>query len=134
MLVLATYVLSTTNDRAGLPGTLDQMAARDALPTTVLADSGYAGEDLVNSLAARKITPLIAISRDEPPRAYDFKPPPASSKWPKNHHRHLAASHDRNAANQTEQTPLQTPKTDHGTGVWHRQISPRLHSILLARN
>ena len=83
MLVLTTDVLSTTNDRAGLTAMLGQMAARNALPQTLLADAGYAGEDVVNSLAARKITPLIAISREQAPRPYDFKPPPEPSKRPK---------------------------------------------------
>ena len=57
MLVLATDVLSTTNDRAGLSEMLDQMAQRGAAPKTVLADAGYAGEQVVNGLRDRKITP-----------------------------------------------------------------------------
>lgn len=83
MLVLATDVLSTTNDRAGLTEMLDQMAARNTLPKTLLADAGYAGEEVVKSLAARKIAPLIAILREQTPRPYDFKPPPKSHKRPK---------------------------------------------------
>jgi hypothetical protein len=39
-------VLSTTNDRAGLKGLLDQMEAGSGLPGTLLADAGYAGEDI----------------------------------------------------------------------------------------
>jgi transposase len=83
MLVLASHVLSTTNDRAGLGEMLDQMAARNASPETLLADAGYAGQEVVTSLAARKITPLIAISREQAPRPYDFKPPPLPGKRPK---------------------------------------------------
>ncbi len=83
MLVLATDVLSTTNDRAGLTEMLDQMAARGPLPETLLADAGYAGEEVVNSLTTRKVTPLIAISREQAPRPYDFKPPPEPNKRPK---------------------------------------------------
>ena len=74
MLVLATDVLATTNDRAGLPAMLDQMADGPGLPATLLADAGYAGEDVMNDLTKRSITPLIAIARQKAPRAYDFKP------------------------------------------------------------
>ena len=83
MLVLATDVLSTTNDRAGLSEMLDQMAQRGAAPKTLLADAGYAGEHVVNDLRDRKITPLIAVSREQAPRPYDFKPPPVRDTRPK---------------------------------------------------
>ena len=83
MLVLTTDVLSTTNDRVGLPAMLGQMAAPDAVPATVLADAGYAGEDVVNAPCARQLTPLIAISREQRPRPYDFKPPPGRANGPK---------------------------------------------------
>jgi len=83
MLVLATDVLCTTNDRAGLPAMLAQMAARGSLPGTLLADAGYAGEAVVDALKSKGITPLIAISREQAPRPYDFKPPPEPRKRPK---------------------------------------------------
>ncbi len=82
MLVLATDVLATTNDRAGLPAMLDQMADGPGKPKTLLADAGYAGEDVVDDLTKRGITPLIAIARQQAPRAYDFKPPPDRTKPP----------------------------------------------------
>jgi hypothetical protein len=65
MLVLATDVLSTTNDRAGLDTLLDQMEAGSGLPETLLADAGYAGEDIIKALEKRNIDPLIAIARQE---------------------------------------------------------------------
>jgi len=83
MLVLATDVLSTTNDRAGLTAMLDQMAKHGTSPETLLADAGYTGEEVVKDLKERKITPLIAISREQAPRPYDFKPPPEPGKRPK---------------------------------------------------
>lgn len=83
MLVLASDVLSTTNDRPGLSALLDQMATRGGLPDILLADAGYAGEEVVNDLGALKITPLIAVSRQQAPRPYDFKPPPGPPKRPK---------------------------------------------------
>lgn len=83
MLVLATDVLSTTNDRAALSALLDQMAHGCGLPRTLLADAGYAGETVVGDLEALGIKPLIAITREQTPRPYDFKPPPEPGKRPK---------------------------------------------------
>ena len=82
MLVLATDVLSTTNDRAGLSALLDRMAAGPGLPGTLLADAGYAGEGVLRDLAGQGITALIAIAREQAPRTYDFKPPPKQPRPP----------------------------------------------------
>ena len=76
MLVLASDVLDTTNDRAGLAALLGQMAQGCDLPQTLLADAGYAGEDVIEMLEDRKIEPLIALSRQQQERPYDFRPPP----------------------------------------------------------
>lgn len=82
MLVLATDVLSTSNDRAGVATLLDRMAQGPGLPETLLADAGYAGEDVVKLLAKRGVDPLIAIARDGQERAYEFRPPPARDRPP----------------------------------------------------
>jgi len=47
-----------------------------------LADAGYAGEQIVETLEARGIEPLIAISRQQGERAYDFRPPKTPDKPP----------------------------------------------------
>ena len=83
MLVLATDVVTTTNDRAGLPAMLKEMEERNALPKTLLADAGYAGANVIEYLKQHNITPLIAVGSEEPPRAYDFKPPPDKPKKPR---------------------------------------------------
>lgn len=83
MLVLASDVLGTSNDRAGLEELLDRMAASPGLPKTLLADAGYAGEEVVEALQKHCIEPLIAIARQEAERPYDFRPPPPKTKPPR---------------------------------------------------
>ena len=46
------------------------------LPTTVLADTGYASAAAVAALEGLGIEPLVAIGRTQPHRPYDFRPPP----------------------------------------------------------
>jgi len=76
MPVLATDVLPTTDDRAGLDALLDRIEAGPGLPHTLLADAGYAGEAVVEKLRNRGIEPLIAVTRRQAERPCDFKPPP----------------------------------------------------------
>ena len=83
MLVLATDVLCTSNDRPSLPVMLDRMAIRGDIPKTLLADAGYAGQAVIEQITRRNITPLISVSREQAPRPYDFKPPPTRAKQPK---------------------------------------------------
>jgi len=83
MLVLAHDVLNTTNDRAGLETLLDAMENGPGLPDTLLADAGYAGEEVVKRLENRSIAPLIAIAREQAKRPYDFRPPPTKDTPPK---------------------------------------------------
>ncbi|WP_420429616.1 transposase [Kordiimonas sp.] len=83
MLVLASDVLDTTNDRAALEDLLERMADGPGSPGTLLADAGYAGEEVVAMLETRGVEALIAISREQHERPYDFRPPPAKAKPPK---------------------------------------------------
>ena len=53
------------------------MQHRSGLPKTVLADAGFASGEVVASLQARGLAPLVAIARTRPHRACDFPPPPA---------------------------------------------------------
>jgi len=82
MLVLAHDVLNTANDRAGLETLPDAMENGPGLPDTLLADAGYAGEEVVKRLENRSIAPLIAIAREQAKRPYDFRPPPARDTPP----------------------------------------------------
>ena len=81
-LVLATDVYSTPNDRHGLDDLVEQLCDRVGKPETLLADAGYAGEQIVAALEARGVEPLIAISRQQGERAYDFRPPKTPDKPP----------------------------------------------------
>ena len=81
-LVLATDVYSTTNDRHDLDGLVEQLCDRAGKPVTLLADAGYAGEQIVAALEARGIEPLIAVSRQQAERPYDFRPPKKPDKPP----------------------------------------------------
>jgi len=63
MPVLATDVLSTTDDRAGLDALLDRIEAGPGLPHTLLADAGYAGEAVMEKLQNRDIKPVVAVTR-----------------------------------------------------------------------
>ena len=82
-LVLATDVLSTPNDRANFEAMIDALCDDVGTPDTLLADAGYAGENIVSGLAARGIDPLIAIARGDGGRTYDFRPPPEDPKPPR---------------------------------------------------
>ena len=81
-LVLATDVYSTTNDRHDLDGLVEQLCDRVGKPETLLGDAGYAGEQIVETLEARGIEPLIAILRQQGERPYDFRPPKTPGKPP----------------------------------------------------
>lgn len=81
-LVLASDVLSTTNDREGFEDFIDRMSDTLGRPATLLADAGYAGEAVVEALEQRGIEPLISITRQAEPRPYDFRPPKIPDKPP----------------------------------------------------
>ena len=81
-LILATTVLSTTNDRQGLDALVGQLCDTVGKPSTLLGDAGYAGAKVVEALERRDIEPLIAIARQEAERPYDFRPPKKTTKPP----------------------------------------------------
>jgi transposase len=81
-LILDTNVVSTSNDRQEFDTLMDQLCDNVGTPTTLLADAGYAGEQIVAALDARGIEPLIAVSRQQAERPYDFRPPKKTTKPP----------------------------------------------------
>ena len=81
-LILATNVLSTTNDRHDLDALVDEVCDTVGKPHTLLGDAGYAGEKVVEALGSRGIEPLIAVARQEAERPYDFRPPKKTTKPP----------------------------------------------------
>ena len=83
MLVLATDVLSTPNDLAGIKALLDEMEKGERRPDMRVADAGYAGEIAVNRITERDIEPLISVQRALKQRPYDFRPSPGRDKPPR---------------------------------------------------
>jgi transposase len=77
-LVLATKLVATTADAPSFATVILGMQDTIGLPTTVLADTGYASADAVAALQANAIEPLVAIGRTQQHRPYDFRPPPAA--------------------------------------------------------
>ena len=74
-LILATNVLATSNDRAEFAVLVDRLCKTVGKPSSLLADAGYGGREIFRGLKARRIDPLIAITRQEAERPYDFRPP-----------------------------------------------------------
>jgi len=75
-LILATNLVATSADAPSFAATILAMEQTVGLPRTVLADAGFASGEAVAELEARKIEPLVAITRTQPHRPYDFRPPP----------------------------------------------------------
>jgi transposase len=75
-LILAAGVVATPADAPSFAATILGMEHGIGLPSTVLADTGFASGEAVAALEARKIEPLVAIGRTQPHRPYDFRPPP----------------------------------------------------------
>jgi transposase len=75
-LILATTIATTPSDQPTFAATILAMEQTIGLPSTGLADAGYASGAAVAELEARGIEPLVAIARTQPHRPYDFRPPP----------------------------------------------------------
>jgi transposase len=81
-LVLLADVSQNASDAPGFEATIETLCAELGQPTTVLGDSGFAQEAAVQNLEARGIEVLVAVSRPEGERRYDFRPPQPKSKPP----------------------------------------------------
>jgi transposase len=75
-LILAAGVVAMPADAPSFAPTILGMEQGIGLPSTVLADTGFASGEAVATLEARGIEPLVAIGRTQPRRPYDFRPPP----------------------------------------------------------
>jgi transposase len=81
-LILDTNVVSTSNDRCEFDTLVAHLCDKVGTPDTLLGDAGYAGEKIITALEARGIEPLIAISRQQAERVYDFRPAKTPAKPP----------------------------------------------------
>lgn len=79
-LIVATALGVTPTDQPTFAETILSMEATVGLPGTVLADAGYASGEAVAALRAKGVDPLVAVSRTQPQRPYDFRPPPDHAK------------------------------------------------------
>lgn len=75
-LILGVNVAITPTDQPTFAETILAMETSVGLPTTVLADAGFASGPAVKTLQARGIEPLVAVRTTQPHRPYDFRPPP----------------------------------------------------------
>ena len=81
-LVLTSHVSQNASDAPTFRETIDRLCHEVGQPTTILGDSGYANGDAVAHLQARGIDVLVAVSRPEGERRYDFRPPRPDAKPP----------------------------------------------------
>lgn len=81
-LVLGADVSRNASDAPTFQAIIEALCAEVGQPTTVLGDSGYAQEAAVTALQARDIEVLVAVSRPEGGRRYDFRPPGQNAKPP----------------------------------------------------
>jgi transposase len=79
-LILSTNIAVTPTDQPTFVDTIQAMQTGVGLPTTVLADAGFASGEAVAAIEAMQIEPLVAIARTQPQRPYDFRPPPTDAK------------------------------------------------------
>jgi transposase len=75
-LILATNMATTSSDQPTFAATILAMEHTIGLPHTVLADAGFASGAAVAKLEAKNVEPLVAITKTQPHRPYDFRPPP----------------------------------------------------------
>jgi transposase len=81
-LVLATNVSRSPADGPTFAATIDALCETLGPPATVLGDAGFASGEAVAAIEAREIEVLVAVSRPEAGRRYDFRPPPSADAKP----------------------------------------------------
>jgi transposase len=75
-LILATGGVATPAEAPSFAATILGMEQGIGLPSTVLADTGFASGEAVATLKAQGVEPLVAVGHTQPHRPYDFRPPP----------------------------------------------------------
>ena len=74
-LVLTANVAQTPSDAPTFEETINTLCETLGQPATILADAGFAKDEAVGALEARGIEVLVAVSRADQHRVYDFRPP-----------------------------------------------------------
>lgn len=81
-LVLCAEVSGNAADAPSFQPIIEALCEKVGEPSTVLGDSGYAQEEAVAALEAGDIEVLVAVSRSEGERRYDFRSPRQDAKPP----------------------------------------------------
>lgn len=81
-LVLTSDVSRSPSDAPTFEAVIDRLCEAIGQPATVLGDAGFANGDAVANLEARGIEVLVAVSRPDKERRYDFRPPKPDAKPP----------------------------------------------------
>lgn len=81
-LVVTTTVAQTPSDTPTFVETIATLCDTLGQPETILGDAGFASGDAVATLQARGIEVLVAVSRPDNERRYDFRPPKPDAKPP----------------------------------------------------
>ena len=74
-LVLTANVAQTPSDAPTFEETINTLCETLGQPATILGDAGFASGEAVGALEARGIEVLVAVSRADQHRVYDFRPP-----------------------------------------------------------
>lgn len=81
-MVLVADVTQTPSEGPTFEQTIATLCDTLGKPTTVLGDAGFANGEAVANLEARGIEVLVAVSRPQNERTYDFRPPKPDAKPP----------------------------------------------------
>ena len=81
-LVLTTTMAQTPSDAPTFEETVIQLCETVGQPETILGDAGYASGDAVANLEEKGIEVLVAVSRPDNQRVYDFRPPKPDARPP----------------------------------------------------
>jgi transposase len=81
-LVLSADVSRNAADAPTFQAIVEALCEEVGRPTTVLGHSGFAQQEAVRALQNRGIEVLVAVSRPEGQRRYDFRPPRQNAKPP----------------------------------------------------
>ena len=81
-LVVATNVAQTPSDAPTFEAAIATLCDTLGRPGTILGDAGYTSGDAVANLEEKGIEVLVAVSRPDNQRVYDFRPPKPDPKPP----------------------------------------------------
>jgi hypothetical protein len=124
--VLATNVSRSPADGPTFAATIDTLCATLGPSATVLGDAGFASCEAVAEIEAREIEVLVAVSRPEAGRRYDFRPPPNADAKPPPEPK---AAWRRKMQTDDAKAKYKKRKSTRRAGLRHPQERPRHHPL-----